>query len=145
MTSIITSISKTLSANDTGETGGHQSGILVPRERRLLSFFPALNETDYNPRAHLKLIDESGSEWQFAFIHYNNKLFGGTRNEYRLTRMTRFFREAQLTAGDVITLSRSPAGQYHIEFERQFEQRRDSQNVLRLGSGWKIIDIDGGA
>ena len=28
-------IAKVLSANDTGETGGHQAGILVPREERL--------------------------------------------------------------------------------------------------------------
>ena len=39
------SITKVLSANDTGETGGHQAGILVPKEERLLSFFPALKRS----------------------------------------------------------------------------------------------------
>ena len=29
-------ISKELSANDVGETGGHQAGILVPKERKIL-------------------------------------------------------------------------------------------------------------
>ena len=33
-------IEKTLSKNDTGETGGHQAGILVPKEPDILGFFP---------------------------------------------------------------------------------------------------------
>lgn len=137
------SITKVLSANDTGETGGHQAGILVPRERRLLSFFPSLNEKDYNPRAHLKFVDGSGVEWEFAFIYYNNKFFGGTRNEYRLTRMTRFIRQTGLVAGDEVILSRRESGEYSIEFKRTSEAQPDDRGVLKLGSGWKIVDMEG--
>lgn len=137
------SITKVLSANDTGETGGHQAGILVPRERRLLSFFPSLNKENYNPRAHLNFVDGSGAEWEFAFIYYNNKFFGGTRNEYRLTRMTRFIREAGLATGDEVILSRSDAGEYSIDFKRKSEAKHDGRGVLKLGSGWKIVDMEG--
>ena len=143
MTLALRSITKVLSANDTGETGGHQAGIHVPREQRLLSFFPSLNKEDYNPRAHLNFVDVSGVEWDFAFIYYNNKFFGGTRNEYRLTRMTRFIREAGLATGDEVILSRSEAGDYSIEFKRKSETKQDERNVLKLGSGWKIIDMEG--
>lgn len=143
MTLATRSITKVLSANDTGETGGHQAGILVPRERRLLAFFPNLNEKDYNPRAHIKFIDGSGVEWEFAFIYYNNKFFGGTRNEYRLTRMTRFIREAGLVTGDEVILSRSEADDYSIDFKRQSETKQDERGVLKLGSGWKIVDMEG--
>lgn len=136
------SITKVLSANDTGETGGHQAGILVPRERRLLSFFPRLKQEDYNPRAHLKFVDGSGVGWEFAFIYYNNSFFGGTRNEYRLTRMTRFIREAGLTTGDEVILSRSEAGEYSINFKRKSEAKQDERGVLKLGSGWKILDME---
>ncbi|MBY6018719.1 hypothetical protein KUW04_13160 [Halomonas denitrificans] len=136
-------ITKVLSANDTGETGGHQAGILVPRERRLLSFFPSLNEKEYNPRVHLKFEDGSGVEWDFAFIYYNNKLFGGTRNEYRLTRMTRFIREAGLTTGDEVVLSRSDVGEYSIGFKRNSDVAQDERGILKLGSGWKIVDMEG--
>ena len=87
-------ISKVLSANDTGETGGHQAGLLIPKQERILSFFPSLDASTLNPRAHLQFEDDVGALWEFAFIYYNNGLFGGTRNEYRLTRMTRFMREA---------------------------------------------------
>lgn len=137
------SITKVLSANDTGETGGHQAGILVPRERRLLSFFPILNKEKYNPRATLKFVDDSGAEWEFAFIYYNNRFFGGTRNEYRLTRMTRFIREAGLATGDEVIMSRSEAGDYSIDFKRKSEAKRDERGVLKLGSGWKIVDMEG--
>jgi hypothetical protein len=137
------SITKVLSANDTGETGGHQAGILVPRERRLLSFFPSLKDKDYNPRAHLKFLDASGIEWEFAFIYYNNRFFGGTRNEYRLTRMTRFIREAGLVTGDEVILSRDEADDYSIDFKRKSEAKQDERGVLKLGSGWKIVDMEG--
>ena len=40
------SISKILSANDTGETGGHQAGILVPKQEEILSFFPPLERRE---------------------------------------------------------------------------------------------------
>lgn len=136
-------ITKVLSANDTGETGGHQAGILVPRERQLLSFFPSLNKEHRNPRAHLKFVDGSGVEWEFAFIYYNNKFFGGTRNEYRLTRMTSFIREAGLAAGDEVILTRSEAEEYSIDFKRKSEAQQDVRGVLKLGSGWKIVDLKG--
>ena len=89
-------IRKTLSANDAGETGGHQAGILIPRDRRILTFFPQLNTSELNPRTHITFEDAAGTPWEFAFIYYNNRRFGGTRNEYRLTRMTRYIRQATL-------------------------------------------------
>ena len=135
------SITKVLSANDAGETGGHQAGILVPKEEILLSFFPSLNKEDYNPRSHIVFTDNSGMEWEFAYIYYNNQLFGGTRNEYRLTRMTRFIREAELVTGDEVILTRSVDDEYGVEFRRKSEVMRDERGVLKLGSGWKVIDI----
>lgn len=135
------SITKVLSANDTGETGGHQAGILVLKEERLLSFFPALDKDKYNPRSHLNFTDNSGMEWEFAFIYYNNRFFGGTRNEYRLTRMTRYIREAGLVTGDEVILTCSADGSYLVDFRRKSEARRDDRGVLKLGSGWKVIDI----
>ena len=138
-------ITKTLSKNDTGETGGHQAGLLIPRESRILSFFPVLDSSLYNPRAHLRFEDQAGSRWEFAFIHYNNKLFGGTRNEYRLTRMTRYIREAGLSVGDEIVLQRDRNGGYTISYRRAIEPEEvrieDGESVLKLGSGWKIINF----
>lgn len=135
------SVSKVLTANDTGETGGHQAGILVPKEESLLSFFPYLEPTKYNPRAHLLFVDESGEKWEFAFIYYNNRLFDGTRNEYRLTRMTRYIRESGLVTGDEVILTRDGNGNYSIANRKKRAAAVTGKNVLRLGSGWRVIQI----
>ncbi|MCE5280354.1 MAG: EcoRII N-terminal effector-binding domain-containing protein [Planctomycetaceae bacterium] len=134
-------ITKILSRNDTGETGGHQAGILVPRNLQVLSFFPSLDRATKNPRHLLLFTDTLGESWSFAFIYYNNTFFGGTRNEYRLTRMTPYLRSRNLKAGDRITLRRDTNGQYTIECTQQHQSRRGSDGVLHLGTGWKVIRI----
>jgi hypothetical protein len=137
-------VTKVLSANDTGETGGHQAGILVPRENRLLAFFPALNGNEKNPRCSLHFVDEWQERWTFAFIYYNNRFFGGTRNEYRLTRMTDFFRRRNARTGDSLILTRDEHGGYRIGIER-FDSSAvsagDKTARLKLGTGWRVIDI----
>lgn len=138
-------IVKVLSANDTGETGGHQAGLLIPRKEEILSFFPQLDRNQPNPRAHLQFEDDEGRYWEFAFIYYNNKLFGGTRNEYRLTRMTKYIREAGLKTGDEVILKRLVDGSHAISYQRvggaAVAEEAGGGTVLQLGSGWKVIDL----
>lgn len=57
------SISKKLSANDIGANGSHQAGILVPKDREILSFFPDLGCFEKNPRAVIEFADASGKTW----------------------------------------------------------------------------------
>ena len=98
-----------------------------------------------NPRAHLQFEDETGHFWEFAFIYYNNRFFGGTRNEYRLTRMTRYIREAGLATGDEVRMHRDAGGNYSISYRRSNEQpvpvNEAGETVIRLGAGWKVIEI----
>ena len=136
------SISKILSANDTGDTGAHQAGILIQKDSGVISFFPRLDPEEYNPRVHLFFADASGERWEFAFIYYNNKLLGrGTRNEYRLTRMTTYFRRHSLKPGDEITLKRAGSDDFSIEHRRKDQPERTPGGVLKLSAGWKIIEI----
>lgn len=133
-----------MSRNDSGETGGHQAGLLIPKQRDILSFFPHLDANILNPRSHLQFKDDTGRYWEFAFIYYNNQLFGGTRNEYRLTRMTRYFRESGLVAGDEVLLHRNNKGCYSISYLRSKEKHgwnKSGDSVLKLGSKWKVINI----
>ena len=138
-------IAKILSANDSGETGGHQAGLLIPKQERILSFFPQLDGSRLNPRAHLQFEDDTGTFWEFAFIYYNNRFLGGTRNEYRLTRMTGYIRKAGLVTGDEIRMHRHPTGDYSISYGRRDEQKASlnapGETVIKLGVGWKVIDI----
>lgn len=143
-------ITKVLSLNDSGETGGHQAGILVPRGGDILRFFPDLGNNEKNPRVSLFFLDMYGKEWKFNFIYYNNKFFDetGTRNEYRLTGMTAFFRENGLIAGDTITLVHKEDDSYGIRYERSktsnviinTAEDGTERKRLVLGSNWKIIE-----
>jgi hypothetical protein len=130
-------IEKELSENDTGETGGHQAGMLVPKS--MLDFFPTLPSGVKNPRRVLDLIDQAGRVWSFNFIYYNNRFFGGTRNEYRLTGMTEFVRAFNLKAGDRIVLERISDRLSRIRYRRKHEPIE--RGILKLaGAGWRVID-----
>jgi hypothetical protein len=133
------SVSKILSENDTGDTGTHQAGILVPKGSEVLRFFPTLNPSDKNPRVHLVFRDPAGDKWEFAFIYYNNALFGGTRNEYRLTRMTEFIRIHNLRPGDELILERDENGARYVRYQRKRAVTVSASGVLKLGNTWKVI------
>ena len=111
-------IEKSLTANDIGITGAHQAGICIPKAGGLISFFPNLDVNIKNPRTVLQFADDSGDKWKFNFIYYNNKFFGGTRNEYRLTGMTVYIRKKNLKIYDKIILSKKN-DDYLIKYEKQ--------------------------
>ncbi|MFZ4387844.1 MAG: EcoRII N-terminal effector-binding domain-containing protein [Chthoniobacterales bacterium] len=135
-------ITKTLSANDIGETGGHQAGILVPKDRKILSFFPSLNPKEKNPRVMLAFREGDGiTRWNFNFIYYNNRFFGGTRNEYRLTCMTKYLRARNAGVGDIAVLSKDSEGRLTVELKRINLPSTTQDDVIVLSGGWKIIRI----
>ncbi|MBC5763763.1 EcoRII N-terminal effector-binding domain-containing protein [Ramlibacter albus] len=137
---------KRLSANDVGDTGGHQAGILVPLDPEILAFFPKLNTAEKNPRCLITVREGASNErWDFAFIYYNNKKFGGTRNEYRLTRMTKFLRAVNAKEGDELRFWHDEQRNYRVELRRT-EKLRVAEDVPEFGSavlvlsgGWKVI------
>ena len=135
-------VSKPLTRNDLGLTGSHQAGMCIPRNVAI--FFPTLNESEKNPRAVVRVIDWNNKPWTFNFIHYNNKLFGGTRYEYRLTKMTKFFREHQLKENDRIEFSINPSGKYSIIIHHNHETENTVPTIKRGNlivtiQKWEII------
>ena len=134
----IKSISKILSSNDIGLTGAHQAGIHIPKKEDILSFFPALNPKQKNPRFMLVFTDDNNLRWEFSFIYYNNLFFGGTRNEYRLTRMTKYLKSNNLKAGNELTLSQTENGEYRV---RSIKKEIRNDGKLKLSTEWKIITI----
>ena len=77
---------KFLSANDTGETGGHQSGIYIPK-----NFVPLIFDTPgikgQNKEEFNKIKWQDDFETDAHFKYYGQ----GTRNEYRITGFGRNF------------------------------------------------------
>jgi hypothetical protein len=131
-------ITKILSANDTGETGSHQAGTHIPKVPAILSFFPDLGTSRKNPKVPILFTDEKGNSWNFRYIYYNNKSFGGTRNEYRLTGMTNYINSNRLRSGDRLILRRDDKNKYNIEYEKAVSEQA---NVIRLGNTWEVINI----
>jgi hypothetical protein len=133
-------IEKTLSRNDTGETGSHQAGIAIPKETEILSFFPELDKKIKNPRIRMNYKDSNERDWDFSFIYYNNKFFGGTRNEYRLSGTTGFIKNYALKEGDKITLLKYENDYYSIFFTKNYSPAT-SEEILILGNSWRTVSI----
>lgn len=138
-------ISKILSKNDTGENKSHQAGILIPKNPpEILKFFPELDKSKKNPRIVLFFIDDYGREWKFNYIYYNNKLFKGTRNEYRLTGMTNYIQTYGLKEGNEIFLRKNNKKSYFISsIQKEMSAPAETEvcTILKLGTIWKVISI----
>lgn len=134
-------VEKVLTANDTGETGSHQAGILIPKDPVMLNFFPALDAKADNPREELQVMDFSGKKWVFNFIYYNNKLRGGTRSEYRLTCMTTFLKQINAKPSEILSFQRIGAMSYKVSIRRAetVAPSTSETGVLKLSGGWRII------
>jgi hypothetical protein len=137
---------KTLSANDVGTTGGHMGGILVPKgDRDLLAFLPPLDSAKRNPDAWIECKTVGGIILRLRFVYYNNRFHPplGTRNEYRITGLTKFLREGNARQGDTFEISRNDGlGHYQIrliltEHKETFED--DSPIRIRLTTGWRSV------
>lgn len=143
----ITIFRKTLSANDVGATGAHQGGILIPKsEGELLAFLPSLDPSVKNPDAWIECVDESDTVNRMRFVYYNNKLHdkNGTRNEYRITYMTRYFREVCAVAGEALEISKGKNDpRYKIRIVRESEElaTQSAEEVVRIKitSGWRRV------
>lgn len=137
------SIRKTLSSNDLGLTGSHQAGILVPKQKRILGFFPQLSAQEINPSREVNVLHlKTNRRWQLRFVYYNGKLRNsGTRNEFRLTKMTELLRTLGARTNDVLIFRRTSDGDIHIELEQQAPNQLEvSPHRLVLRGGWVLVD-----
>lgn len=137
-----TEIRKKLSPNDLGETGSHMAGILIPKEQQVLDFFPSLDKSVKNPRAELVMHErDATTRWVFNFIYYNNRFFGGTRNEYRLTCMTQYLRASNAKVSDEVLFSLNDDNSYELAIVRAKDLSTVARDdgVLVLSGGWKIV------
>lgn len=139
---------KTLSANDVGETDAHMGGILVPKgDGELLAFLPKLDPGVLNPSAWIDCSTPDGQILRLRFVYYNNKLHAhrGTRNEYRITWLTKFLREAGAKSGDTFQISREDEdGPYRIEVvpARAEPTSQDDDGPVRIkltSSAWRRV------
>ena len=100
-------ITKTLSRNELGLTGSHQAGVLVPKSSQLHGYLAELDELEMNPSAIVKFeCPQLGREISARYVHYNSRLLGrGTRDEYRLTRLSDFLSQVRARPGDLLVFT----------------------------------------
>jgi len=129
------SVEKILSENDLGLTKSHQAGFLIPKHLVQQGMFEKLTDQELNPRIRLKMTEkEIDQDWFFSYIYYNNKYFGGSRSEYRLTGLASFLRGHSLRPGDAIVFTR--VDQY--DYEIRIKKARTGGSVLTSES-WAAI------
>ena len=147
MTFIIKTFIKILSANDVGTTGGHQAGIVVPKgDGELLAFLPKLDAAILNPSTWIDCETPSGQFLRLRFVYYNNRIHvpNGTRNEYRITHLTKFLREAQATPGDTFEISRTDGLDFYkirvLKICSGPEKAEDVGSIkIKLTTGWRRV------
>ena len=111
---------KFLSANDTGETGGHQGGIYIPKNSVPLIFdtpgIKGQNKEEFN-----KIKWQDDFETDAHFKYYGQ----GTRNEYRITGFGRNFPflKPDYTGSLVVILKQKDSSYkgYVLETEEEIE------------------------
>lgn len=96
---------KRLSANDTGETGGHQVGIYIPKELVNQILKPVARTNVKNPDLFLPARIESHNmpEQTVRAIYYNSKKYQNQKNgrdEQRVTRWNTDISDSPLQDGD---------------------------------------------
>lgn len=134
---------KVLTANDTGKSGTHQAGIHIPKaQEQLVRMLPQLDAQIKNPDAWLDCLDSQGRRWRLRYVYYNNRLHEprGTRNEYRITHTTHFFRAMGARPGDTFILSgRSGSAAYSIDIVRP----DDGPAAVRVGITAGLVRLRG--
>ena len=111
---------KFLSANDTGETGGHQSGIYIPKNSVPLIFdTPGIKGQKKEEFNKIKWQDDFETDAHFKYYGQ------GTRNEYRITGFGRNFPflKPEYTGSLVVILKQKDLSYkgYVLETEEEIE------------------------
>lgn len=111
---------KFLSANDTGATGGHQSGVLISKSAVYMLFTREQLETEKIPKKNIKI------KWQDDFTTESGFTFYESKNELRITRFGKgfpFLKPEQTGALFVLVKqSEEDYSGYFLETEEEIEE-----------------------
>lgn len=132
---------KTLSPNDLGRTGTHQSGILVPKS--LAGFFPQLDEAAPNPDAWLILEPSGGVPVKCRYVHYNGRILGtNTRDEYRITWISSLLRAMGAEVGDLLEFESLGGTRYRLRVLHAAPDLAADRVMVTLARGWRTITLN---
>lgn len=119
---------KFVTANDSGETGGHQSGFHIPK-----SAAPVLFRREFHKGEFYE--EDINITWQDGLVTCSSIKYYGqkTRDEYRLTRFGRDFDfKERIEAGDVLVISRVEYGEFRAVVLKTDEEIDNFLNAFGL-------------
>ena len=120
--------SKFITANDTGSTGGHQSGYHIHKQAWPL-FFEKSGEKGTNSDKIVNIKWQNDFETVSRFIYYGV----GTRNEYRLTRFGKGFPFlSDDNVGDLLIICKKAAAYYEAFILQKDDEIEDFFAALNL-------------
>lgn len=129
---------KFLSANDTGATGGHQSGILISKSAVEMMFSRQELEQDVIPKRTVKIRWQDDFETESSFTYYESK------NELRITRFGRgfpFLRPEQTGALFVFTKQTNiDYSGFFLETDEEIEEFLDTFGISPTETN-SLIDV----
>ena len=136
----IISFCKFLSANDTGETGGHQAGIYISKPAATI-LFNTPGVKGQNKEKWVKIKWQEDFETDTRFIYYGR----GTRNEYRITNFGKGFPflESEYTGALFVLIKYSECdySAFILNTEDEIQLFLDAYGMTPAETN-RLIDID---
>ena len=115
---------KFLSANDTGNTGSHQYGVLVPKKCAPLLFYGSFKKGETPPPRGASILWNGEVRTVSSFQYYGAK----TRDEYRITRFGRDFKFLKPDKlGSLLVICRKSSDRYYAYV---FSEEEDIEGFL---------------
>jgi hypothetical protein len=106
----------------------------------MVDYFPELARQSRNPVAWLDIRTPDGRQFRWRYIYYNNRRTGdGTRDEYRLTHVTKFLADEGAAPGDVLEFRRSGAQRFDIRILAS--DNAAEVLVLRTAGPWRSVRL----
>lgn len=135
-----TSIIKKLSANDLGLTGGHQSGIVIPKQGEILETLPYLDVETINPFVVIRGYDPVfDKDYNLRYIYYNGKLHGtSTRNEYRITGISAFLKNHAARVEDNLVIQKRRTNFYTLKIETNERESLVINRTITIIRNWSL-------
>lgn len=131
---------KFISANDSGETGGHQAGFYLPRPMWKM-FTPHPPTLKHNAKHDIAIMWPDGKSTKSVVTWY-----GAAKSEYRLTRFGKDFQWlSPEMVGDMLVLIRKSAGEFIAYILSTDEEIAEIQAALGLeiGQSWAAYPFKG--
>ncbi len=125
---------KFITANDSGETGGHQDGFHIPKPATPVLFRREFHKGEFYE-------EDVQIEWEDGYITQSSIKYYGqkTRDEYRLTRFGRGFDyHERISTGDVLVISRIDYGIFKafiLKTENEIESFLNAFGLSPVDSG----------